>query len=638
MRLCASDFTRPIGWTGPGLATTLARMSSPVRRQLLFSVALALVATTALGPVPTAQGKKAICKGGKVPVTVGKRTACKPPAKALPKPRSIDPMLAQLQEALKLDVSKAGGRRAKRFRSLETGFGAAGRRAQRKLLKALPKALALIEKSRGSSRPRSGLATASACGARGPVDPVGNVGGVGVGVAGNNGGQMTVSSSGQTYRMRFSKCGSPYLYVAGCPTASGEAKTKTTNSYEITEEVLEGDRVVSRSTTSVENKVSALGKVASDAKLDHIDVDVSQETFIVASGGLVLRGTTDRHARVNMRGGGGYDPANASVKASGDAKAKDGETSFASAVAEAIEEFRAAESGGSFLHTDGWSTFNRQRGAYCAKAVFSPESNTLKLRKGKSGQVSIYAKGEDGGRATGARWNLLNPENADFSPGSSQDPAPSVSYTVKNAPQNGFVKVTVKFTSTAGVGEDTWTQPTEKGPTINRIAGTFSLRSDLLGSVIEWAGNTTFDRFTPAIFGGASGSFKFKEGFLTATASGNGTLLSAPLCSQRGSTQLAFSSGSEFAVLGSGVEQLEPYQYSFSLSSSNLPLPMLTIELFNCDPVAEEQEGFYEYPASFLMAPNGFYESPDGIAYSGSETQSQSSATVTETWSFLGTE
>ena len=69
------------------------------------------------------------CKGGKVPVTVGKKTTCKPLAKAIPKPKAIDIRLAHLQEVLKLDPAKAPkGKKRKRARTLQSGFGAAGKR------------------------------------------------------------------------------------------------------------------------------------------------------------------------------------------------------------------------------------------------------------------------------------------------------------------------------------------------------------------------------------------------------------------------------------------------------------------------------------------------------------------------------
>jgi hypothetical protein len=621
-------------------------MRSPTGFWVLLPAALVLVAMMASAPVAAAKGKKVTCKGTKVAVTVGKKTICQPFAKAFPKPKAIDPMLATIQEALKSDVSKSGGRRAKRFKSFESGFGAAGKRAQKKLLKVLPKAFALIVRNQTGAAKSSinpGPAIASACSANGPVDPVGNLGGASVGVSGDNGGQIGVPAGGLTYRLRFAECGSKYLYVAGCPKSNGEAPTRVAPSYTITEEVLDGNTVVSRSTTNVDRKVKGLGKVASDAKLDYFDLEVFTETFIVASGGVVLRGTTERKARVNMRNGGRYDPANASLRVTGDAKPKDDATTFARYAQEGIEEYRAAESGGSFLHDDGWSTFNRKRGPYCAKAVFSPESNTIKLQKGKTGQVSIYAKGEDGGQATGAKWTLLDQQNAEFNPGSSEGPTTAISYKVTNAPKNGSVKVKVKFTSTAGVGEDTWMEPTEEPPAINKIAGTFSLKSVLHvpqgDSVMEWSGNVTFERFTPAIFGGASGIYKFKEGFLSVTVSGNGAMTdSAPLCSQKGGLQLAFSApGSSLSAIGSGPEQLEPYEYSFSISSNNEPLPMVKVDIYNCAPVAEEQEDDDpEYPAAFFMSQAGI--SPDGLSFAGSDSNLVSGSGTIENWAFTGTE
>lgn len=603
-------------------------MTSSIGR-LLAAAALVLVASAAvLAPAVSAKGKTVTCKAGKAAVTVGKKTSCVPLAKAIPRPRGVDPRLAYLRESLNRPIAKAGK---------------AGRRAQKKILKALPKALALIDRGAGgkasSSRlPAGPVAFASACSANGPLENIGSHRSLGIAGRGDNGGQMTFESGGLTFVTRFAKCGGSGFSVPECPTAAGDVSATGRGSFEVTEEVLDGDRVVSRRTTSVESKRKARGKVAADARLDYIVVNSVEETFIVAGGGHVHRGTTEYEAKVNMRSG-GYDPAGAKVKVMGDAKASDGADSFATTVQNAIDAFRVGEVGGSFLRDDGWATFNRKRGSYCAKAIFSPESNTLKLRKGKKGDVGIYAKARDGGRAGEARWTLLNQEHAEFNPTSSQDPAPRISYTVTDAPVPGFVKVTAKFTSTAGVGEDTWTQPTEKG-TINKIAGTFSYRREALGSVYHWAGNVTFERFGPAIFGGASGVFKFKEGQLTVTASGSGAeFFSAPLCSQRGSTQMAFSEGTEITVFGAGEEQTEPYQYSFSLSSHNDPPATITVELFNCAEPAKAQEGVQPpVPLFFDMFSRGFQGSPDGLTYNGSRTETFPNLSITETWSFTGTE
>jgi hypothetical protein len=602
-------------------------------------VAFTFLALLLVGPLPDAAGKgaKVHCKGAKVPVTVGKRTKCRPLAQAIPKPKAITPMLAHLQEALTFDVSKAGGRKAKRFRSPQSGFGAAGKRAQKKLLKALPKALALIERARGRMAGFNSfdpsIATASACAARGAVDPVGNLGGVGVGVAGDNGGQMTYTTGGLTYRTRFADCGSRFLYVAGCPSAAGVANAKMGQSSEITQEVLEGERVVSRQTTSVDTKVRVRGKVASDAKLDYIDVEVSEETFIVASGGVVRRGTTERQVRVNMRNG-RYDPANASVLATGDAKLDSGETTFASVVQEAIEEFRAAESGGSFLHTDGWSTFNRQRGPYCAEPVFSPDSNTLKLGKGKTGKLSIYAKGEDGGKATGAKWTLLSPENADFSPTSSKDASPSISYTVTDAPNGAQVKVTVKFTSTAGVGEKTWTQPLGG---IQHISGTFSGHWEAPSYTggpnyhYDFSGKASFDRRPsgtwPARFDLVSGSISENFSGVTDPAS-----YTQPDCQVHGHADRTLGPSEEnyFELSGSGSSHSDPpFAYTIWLIEVTGEGEVTYSECEEeVDNGTEPWTGLY-YGEVFL----GY--SADEFTFAGSQGVPEGKGEIT--WSFTGT-
>jgi hypothetical protein len=169
--------------------------------------------------------------------------------------------------------------------------------------------------------------------------------------------------------------------------------------------------------------------------------------------------------KINMPGG-TYDPAGARVDFFGADKipSDSGASAFASTAEAAIRVYRNAE--------PRWSTF---KAPFCAEPVFTPDSNTLKLSKGKTGQLGIYAKAKDGGRATAARWTLSGTENADFSPTSSQDPAPNVSYTVTNAPKGGQIKVTVKFTSTAGVGEKSWTQPTAADePPAEKFAGSIS--------------------------------------------------------------------------------------------------------------------------------------------------------------------
>jgi hypothetical protein len=441
-----------------------------VSRPLVVSALLALLVA---GSVAGAAGRdrKVTCKGGKVPVTVAKKTTCRPLAKALPKPKAIDLRLADLEQALKFDPARAlhGKKRKRGARTLQSGFGAAGKRAQKKLLKVLPKALAFIDRKGGGARlarlPAAAPALASSGCAIGPAGPIGQTGGATMGTLGDNGGYIDApAGGGLRVRLTFVSCGGVgHFHIADCPTANGSVDATGSGEFRATIEIWDRGQLVSRNSSTFEEKAKTHGEVGADAKLKFIDVEHTQELFIVASGGIVVRGGVTRKVRIEMPGG-GYDAAGAGVRFFGDPVSGDtGADSFASTAKAAIASYRGAE--------PRWSTFNPP-GGYCAEPAFSPESNTLKLKRGDKKQLGIYAKAKDGGRASAARWTLSGPENADFSPSTSQDAAPNISYTVMNAAKGNQIKVIVKFTSTAGVGEKTWTQPIEGG--IQHISGTFS--------------------------------------------------------------------------------------------------------------------------------------------------------------------
>jgi hypothetical protein len=203
-------------------------------------------------------------------------------------------------------------------------------------------------------------------------------------------------------------------------------------------------------------------QVGSDARLKYIDVAVSQDILIVETGGVVRRGAAVRSVRVDMPGG-NYDPAGATATITGDdVSAKVTAGAFASDVAGAVDDYRTAER--------GWTSLDHK--PLCADAVIDPASNTITLDPGQHGQVAIYAKARrDGRQATGARWTLSGPTNATFSPMSSADAAPRISYTVRSAPARGKVQVTVKFTSTAGVAQATWQQPIKPTGVYLQIVG-----------------------------------------------------------------------------------------------------------------------------------------------------------------------
>lgn len=584
-----------------------------------------------LSPAVIAKAKKPKkkCKGSKVPVKIRKRTRCKPIDKAFPKPKKIDVTTGYLQRAIRLDKLKRV-RKSKRK---------AVRKAEKKLLRALPKVLAYIDSHQRSRIRTHAAGTASQSGqtsagcSAGVGGPSSRVGGVSVALAGENGAELSVKSGGMTVKIRYGICGRGFFYVPECPTAGGAVDSIYNSSGEVVIEVWEGTGgLVSRSRSSFDSKAKARGKVAADAKLDHLDIEYSNEVFIVAGGGIVRRGKSERTVRINMRNG-RYDPSGAGVKVSGDADAV-AEDGFAAVARHAIDAFREAEVGGGPSHPDGWSTFGRRSGSYCAEAVFSPASGTLRLSRGKTGRLTIHAQArQGGGNATAARWTLQSPENAGFSPASSQDAEPGISYNVTNAPPGGFIRVTARFTSTAGVGENTWTQPTEQ-KSISKIAGTFDQTTDFMGSILKWSGNAVFERVGPPVAGGANGTFKLSSGLYTVTASGNGNFLGAPVCSMSGSDQFAVSTMNFFSATGTPPELVEPYEYSFGLGS--IDVPVMDVTLFACPPEAAGLEGTHPLPVALSLT--GLGTSADGIDFSGSSSESGGGVSLEGSWSFKGTE
>jgi hypothetical protein len=104
--------------------------------------------------------------------------------------------------------------------------------------------------------------------------------------------------------------------------------------------------------------------------------------------------------------------------------------------------------------------------------------------------------------------------------------------------------------------------------------------------------------------------------------------------------ELSFSAeGTQFFVLGMGPDEGAPYQYSFELfSTTNPEPPKLPLQIYACDEAAQEQEGIYPIPIFFGMFGKGAHESTDGVTYADSEIEEAPAVTVTETWSFTGTE
>ena len=627
-------------------------MDRPLAKPRLALVALVLLAALATATAASVSGaatgsavKK--CTNGRVLVKVNKKPSCKPLRSVLPRPKAGDRRLIHLRAALKLDVTQLENRRGKHARPLP----ARAKKARKKFLRALPKAIRILdglgEGASASHRRRAGPAASNgACGGTAMESETGRSGEAAIratkGSNGEEGIVMTLPLGGLTYEVRFTQCGNPYYYVLGCPKANGDAASSAGGRYDVTERWLDGKRVVRQSSTSTTYKDKLLGKVQDDARLNYFDLTRQEQSLTVATGGFVQQVTATRTIRVKMPSG-SYDAAHSRVNIVGDANAikKD---DLAASIEMATKEYREAENGGSFLHTDGWATFERKRDPYCAKAVFSPASNAVEVRKGQSYHASVYAKGTDGGRATGARWTLLDSSNALF-PGSLSGANPSIDYSVRPNPAGTHVRVTAKFTSTAGVGRDTWTQPIAGLPTINHLTGTFSgsyTVSTLAGnSIVSWTGNARYDRASPGIFGGASGLYSLVSGGYDMTASGvDGSLASA--CQQMGTKHfnLGGPGSGDFQVESTALSSFDP-PYDYLISAIPLGPQTMDITRHSCPPGAAALEGTSGVTIFFppaLDTGTTPYVSDDGIVYRGSRNESAGGVTVNQSWDFDGTE
>ena len=620
------------------MSRPLAKLALAV---LVLVAALATATSASVSGAATANATAKKCPKGRVLVKVNKRSSCKPVRSAFPRAKRGDRTLINFKAGL-VDVTKLKGRNGKRARKLPPRAAAGAKVARKKFLRALPKLLRMLEERAGSPA----RASAVNCGGPGSAQPASEAGktdGVGVqplaGPRGEEGGVMTVPLNGYRYEMTFIQCGSKGYYVLGCPKSNGDAPTSAKSRYTTTQRIFDGKKLISSSSSDTTHEDKLLGKVEDTARLKYFDFTRQEQTLTVATGGVVTGGKATRTLRVNMPSG-SYDAAHSKVAIAADPGTFK-EEDLAASIAMAKEEYTAAENGGSFLHTDGWATFERQRDPYCAKAVFSPDSETLKLKKSQQNQVSLYARGSDGGRATGARWEFLDQQNAIFNGASGANP--SIGYTVSAAPAGDRVRVTVKFTSTAGVGKDTWTQPIGELPTINRLTGTFSgsysVPTILGASTLTWTGTAVYDRMTPGFFGGASGQFQLVSGGYDMTASGiDGS--GGTACQQKGTKHF------DLGGPGSGYFQIDSVDlgsfdppYAYSLNAMPVGPQWMDITRHSCPPGAESEEGTTSMTIYFPPAVDTAEGvSDDGIVYNGSTNETQGGVTVVQNWNFTGTE
>lgn len=622
---------------------------TPALLALVLLAALGFATATSVSGAATSS-KRLKCKGGKVVVKVNKKQRCQALRKVVPKPKRGDRTLINFREGL-VDITTLKGRRGKRVK-LPRRAAAGARIARKRFLRAIPKVIALMERRSKSAAGRRARARGSAvnCGGPGsaqPDGPSGSTDGLGLqglqGPRGEEGGVLTLEVNGFRYVTTFIKCGTKFYYVSGCPKSNGEAPSQGKGRFTVTQRILKGGELVKSSSTDSTYEDKLLGKVEDTAKLKYFDFTRNEQKLTVASGGVVTGGSANRTVRVNMPSG-SYDGRYTSVTINADPetfKLQD----LAASIEDAISAYKAAENGGD-LHPYGWSTFDRPEGSYCAKAIFGPATEAITLRKGQQATVAIRAQGEDGGTATGARWTLIDTTNALFNPASVTNPSPTIGYTVAASPAGDKVRMTAKFTSTAGVGKDRWTQPIKDLPTINNIEGTFSGTHKVPyggggDSIVSWSGTARFDRVSPAIYGGASGLYLIGAGGYDIEASGiDGSAGTA--CRQSGTKHVDFTPtlGGSFSVQGMDPTSFDPpYSYAIQLGPVGPQVMMVTLQ--DCPPGAESEEGkqvpiVYFPPA--IETGDAFLQSDDGIRYQGERHQEELGVTTDQYWEFDGKE
>ena len=172
------------------------------------------------------------------------------------------------------------------------------------------------------------------------------------------------------------------------------------------------------------------------------------------------------------------------------------------------------------------------------------------------------------------------------------------------------------------------------------IAGPFDQRIDALGSIFTYSGNVTFTRSTPAVLPGANGFYDVSSGQYTVTASGR-DVSGATACRQSGSKQFAIPPGSgTISVFSTQPDQLEPYEYSFSILAGG-PSDTMDITLSGCPPGAEDYEGhvWEDWPVGILdVSTDQTYISEDGIDFSDTYSESAGGASLEQSWSFRAAE
>ena len=257
-----------------------------------------------------------------------------------------------------------------------------------------------------------------------------------------------------------------------CPTAAGVVDATDSSLLRFALSVAKDGEVLVDKSVSFAGNTTMHAEVGEDAKLDFIDIDDSQTANIdlgdrrQSFGPVSLNYTGLHRTRVQLPGR-TYDRSHSAVDIAftehgmtfgrsqlgqgAAAIARTLDQKFAELVAKEIADFAKLEA--------GWNEPNK-----CVRVEFDPISMTRTLHRREHGTFSARAVALEGGGASPGHWlRTALQENASVTE-SAEGADPQLAYDVTNAGKDIFVKAGYRVTSKAGVGEATWTQPTEDAP------------------------------------------------------------------------------------------------------------------------------------------------------------------------------
>ncbi len=447
-------------------------------------------------------------------------------------------------------------------------------------------------------------------------------------------GISTSGGNGVTISVQFKADLCDEFDAPKCPTADGKLDGTDSNPLEVRTTITKGAQTLRRESIETTETEKLAGQVADDAEFDSLELtDASRFRFSVGGSqvahAVTIFGQILRTVRVNMRTG-SYDssPGGVTIGATVDGiflndaelvnlaskTEADSNQEFAKIAQKEITRYHARETAFGAPNT-------------CAQLTFSPASNTLKLAQSAHGTFNGSINASDGGQASKARWSMTGQQNASFSPTSAPQPSPTFTYDVTRVGPGVSVQASFHVTSTAGVAELPWTQPT-KDNTINTIAGTFSGSQDAQGSVLGFTGNVTYTRADQG--SGVSGSFEPSSGEITYTASGSNP--AGPGCRQSGTQQFPVSPSVSF-ISTSGTSPSNGPPVSYHATAGPQPPASMPVTLTGCNNSSQDGQTMIGIG---IGLDTGIQTSPDGMKYVGSTSQSSSGVTTTQTWNLVG--